>query len=240
MELMMELLPLAIQAAMLAIQGIIWVIDFWIEHNDRIIQTLKDIWTWIKDNVVPVIRDQLWPLIRDELIPALSDLQDEFKDLWDEIVNLWEELEELARVITEDLLPDLDLGRLAMIAVYGAVFLLRYWIILLTGTIRILTEIIKPMVKQWKTAAAGAKSLRESIQLLRSKGIDLLGTIKSIIDRGLRVVNTFYDMRDAARNLADAIFDIPSLPSGLSGGLFNFFADGGIVNRATAAIIGEA
>lgn len=239
-DLMMELLPLAIAATMLVIDGIIWLIDQWIQHNDTIIDTLKGIYDWIKENVVPVIRDELWPVIRDQLIPALVDLKDEFKKLWDEIVNLWEEILELVAVITEDLDPDLNLARLVLLGVYGAVYLVRYWITLLIGSVRLLTAIVTPWIQAFKNAAKAVNTVKDSIRILRSSGVDLLGTLKSIIDRGLRVASILGSMRDAARNLADAIFDIPSLPSGLGGGLFNFFAEGGIVNRATAAIIGEA
>lgn len=233
-------LPPSLYILQLAIDGIIWIIDQWIKYNDDIVAGLKTLWNWIKENVVPILRDELWPLIRDELIPALIDLKDRFKDLWDEVVNFWEEIEELVRVLTEDLFPELDVADLLLAGVYAAVFLLRYWIILLTGSVRTLTTVLGPLIKAWKTAAGGAKALREAIQRLRGSGVDLLGTIKSITDRGLRVVNTFKSMVTAAKNLASAIYDIPSLPSGLSGGLFNFFADGGIVTRATAAVIGEA
>lgn len=240
LEAMEELMPYAIAAVRLAIDGLIWLIDQWIEHNDEIIATLKGIYNWVKENVVPVIRDELWPIIRDSLIPALGDLRDEFEDLWGEIQNLWDEIKELVKVITEDLDPDLNLAKLALIAVYGAVFLLRYWLTLLIGSVRLLTAIVQPWVKAFRNAADAVTAVRKSIQTLRSTGVDLLGTLKGILDRGLRLVGIFKDMRAAARNLAGAISDIPSLPSGLGGGLFNFFADGGIVNRATAAIIGEA
>lgn len=239
MELMLTLLPFAIQTTMFVIDGLVWLIDQWIKHNDTIIAGLKLLWEWIKDNVVPIIRDQLWPVIRDELIPALGELRGAFKDLWDEIVNLWEEILDLVAVLTEDLDPELDISRLILTSVYGAVVLLRTWINLLSGTVRILTALLGPMIKMWKTAAAGAKALQSAIRTLRGSGIDLLGTLKSIIDRGLRVAGILSSMRDAARNLASSIADIPSLPD-LGGGFFNFFADGGIVNRATAAIIGEA
>lgn len=240
LDLMLELLPYAIQGLMLVIDGIIFLLDKWTEHNNFIVGTLRDLYNWIKENVVPVIRDELWPVIRDELIPALLDLRDEFLNLWEEIKNLWEEILTLVAVITEDLDPDLNLARLAMLAVYAAVYLLRYWIRLLTGTVRVLIDLAKPWVAAFKSMAGAVRTLREAIQNLRRSGVDLLGTIKSIVDRGLRVVSVMGSMRDAARKLASAIFDIPSLPSGLGGGLFNFFADGGIVNRATAAIIGEA
>lgn len=240
MDLMLELLPFAIQATMFVVEGIIFLIDLWIQHNDRLVGILRVIWTWIKDNVVPIIRDQLWPLIQNELIPALADLRDEFEDLWDEIVNLARELAKLVLVLVEDVDPEMGTAELAVLAVRVAVAVLRSWINLLIIIIRILIEIVKPWVKAMQRAAAGVRALRESIQVLRKSGIDLIGTIKGIIDRGLRVASLFENMRSAARRLASAISDIPSLPSGLGGGLFNFFADGGIVNRATAAIIGEA
>jgi phage-related protein len=239
MELLMATLPLAIQGLTLIIDGIVWLIDKWIQYNDFLVAGLKLVWEWIKDNIVPIIRDELWPIIRDDLIPALADLRDEFMDLWEEIKNLWEEILELVSVITEDLDPDLNLARLALIAVYGAVFLLRYWLTLLVGTVRLLTAIVTPWVKAFKNAAGAVKSVKDAIRTLRSTGVDLLGTLKSIIDRGLRVANILGNMRDAAKKLASSFADIPSLPN-LGGGLFNFFADGGIVNRATAAIIGEA
>lgn len=240
LDLVMLTLPLQLEILRLVIDGIVWVLGQWEEHSDLVVDAMKRIWSWIKENLIPIIVDELWPVIRDQLIPALQDLWAEFDKLWDAIQDLWEEIQELIKVLVDEFMPELDLTDLALAAVYAAVFLLRYWIILLTGSIKILTTVLGPLIKFYKTAAAGAKGLTDAIKFLRRSGVDLLGTIKSITDRGLRVVNTFKNMMSAARNLADAIFDIPSLPSGLSGGLFNFFADGGIVNRATAAIIGEA
>lgn len=241
LEAMEELMPSAIALTMLAVQGLIFLIDWWIENNEKVIQTLKDVYNWIKDNVVPVIRDELWPVIRDELIPALSDLQDEFKNLWDEIVNLWNEVLELVSVLTEDLDPELDVTRLAFVAVRGAVVLLRLWMSHLVDVIKVITRVLQPMIRMWATAVQGAKGLQRAIQTLRGSGVDLLGTIQGIINRGLRVVNVFNGIRQAAQNVANAIGNIPSLPDlGGLGGFFNFFANGGIVTGPTRAVVGEA
>ena len=240
LELVMLTLPIQLEILRLIIDGIVWVLGQWEQANDFVVEAMKRVWNWIKENLVPIIRDVLWPAIRDELIPALQDLWAEFSKLWDAIKDLWEEVLELVRVLANEFLPEVDLTDLALAALYAAVFLVRYWVLVLTAAVKALTKILGPHIDALKRAADAVKRFRESIQILRRSGVDLLGTIKSITDRGLRVINTFKSMMKAAQNLASAIYNIPSLPSGLSGGLFNFFADGGIVNRATAAIIGEA
>lgn len=240
MNFIIETLPFQLEILRLVIEGLVWVLGQWEKYNDIVVESAKRLWSWIKENLVPVIQDALWPVIRDQLIPALQDLWDEFSELMGAVKDFWEEILELIRVIDEEFLPEIELSDLALAGLYAAIFLVRYWLVLLTGTIQLISKIIQPMIKFYNTAAAGAKSLSTSIKSLRARGVDLIGTIKSITDRGLRVVSVFKSMMSAAKNLASAISNIPSLPSGLSGGLFNFFADGGIVTRATAAVIGEA
>lgn len=240
LDLVVATLPLQLEILRLIIEGIVWVMDRWAEANDIVVEAMKRVWNWIKENLVPVIMNELWPLVRDQLIPALKDLGVQLAELWDAFKDLWTEIMNLVGVLTEDLFPDLNTSKVLLALVYVAVYTLRYWILVLTGAVRLLSGVLGPLIKFYKLAASGAKSMRESIQKLRSSGVDLVSTLKSITDRGLRIVGTFKSMMSAARKLASAIYDIPSLPSGLSGGLFNFFADGGIVNRATAAIIGEA
>lgn len=233
-------LPSDLETLRTVIDGVTWVIDHWAGMNEDVLQTMKDIYNWVKENLVPVIRDELWPVIRDDLIPALNGLKTALKEAWEEVENLWNEIIELVKVMTEDLDPELDATKIIVSGFRMAILLLIGAVKLAAAGIRNLTAVLGPLMAMNKTAATGAKNLRESIQSLRARGIDLVGTIKNIVDRGLRLATIFYNMRDAAKSLASAIGNIPSLPSGLGGGLFNFFADGGIVTGPTRAVVGEA
>jgi hypothetical protein len=234
------LLPENLAMVGVVVNAIVAAIDLWIRVFFILIEVMKRAWVWIKENLVPVIRDELWPLVRDQLIPTLRDLWTELGTLKDAVADFWAELQELVAVMTDELDPQLSATDVLLAAVYAAIFLVRYWVILLTGTIRIITGIIEPWVDAWEDATDAIRRTREAIQVIRSSGVDLLDTIKGIIDRGLRVANIFYDLRDAAYSVARAINSIPSLPSGIGAGLLPFFANGGIVTRATAAVIGEA
>lgn len=232
-------LPFYIAALTAVIDGIVFIIDAWIASQELLVLALQNVWAWIKDNIIPIIRDQLWPVIRDELIPALKDAKAEFDKLWQAIKDLWEELLTLVRVIVDEIDPDMSDFEFIVMNVRLAVLFLIAAIKTVTQVLRFLIDLIGPAIKVLSNMAKAVHSVRLRWDNMKEAIKGVYSNLKSIIDRGVRVVDTLKAIGTAAKNLATAIYNIPSIPTGL-GGLASFFADGGIVTRATAAVIGEA
>lgn len=239
LDLVEDTLPTNLTTLETVIDGVVWAIDAWIASQELLLSALKGIWNWIKDNILPILRDELWPVIRDQMIPIFEEAWAAIEDVIAVLDDLFDEIRGLVGLILNDLDPALgDFN--------GLLMTFRYWLavalgalVLLTKAVSLFTNYLRAMTASLKTMSGGVKSLRDNYNNLKTAINSAGKALKSIIDRGVRVINTLKNMRTAAQNLTSSINNIPSLPSGL-GGIFNFFADGGIVNRATAAIIGEA
>lgn len=239
LQIMEEFLPLAIEHATLIIGGLVFIIEKSIEVWEFWLDVLTRIWGWIKDNIIPIIQEELWPVIRDELIPAILDAREAFREFLDAVRDLWNEILELVNVLVDEADPELGEFRVLVFLVRGEI---QKWIAvvkIVTGAIRFLIKTNQPLIKGLRSLAKAIRNVRTDLGRANSVFRTAWRRMKDIIDRGVRLYNVLDDIRDAAGDAASAIANIPSLPSGF-GGLFNFFAQGGIVNRATAAIIGEA
>lgn len=233
-------LPLVLRITTLIVQGLVGIIEFSIEVWEFWLDVLIRVWEWIKDNIIPIIRDVLWPVIRDELIPALQDLWIEVRDeLLPALKDLWLEILKLVDTIVEDADPEVGGFRGLILLVVGAVKFMIDGIRVAIIWIRRIAEALKPVIRFLQRLADALRTVRRRWDTFTDALRTAWRRINDIVNRGLRLTGVLWNVVDAARNAASAISNIPSLPSGL-GGIFDFFAQGGIVNRATAAIIGEA
>lgn len=242
LEFFRDNLPATLMIIRFIIEGLTGIIEFGIEVWEFWLDIMTRVWEWIKDNLVPIIRDDLWPVIRDELIPALQDLWVEIRDeLIPAIADLWEEILELVAVIVDEADPELGEFRGLVFLVKLGIDQVKLAIQIVIAVIRIWIKLTRPFIETLQKLTAVIRGVRIDLDRTNSVFRTAWRRIREIIDRGVRLAGVLWTVVDAARNAASAIGNIPSLPSfGGFSGIFDFFAEGGIVNRATAAIIGEA